>query len=206
MVAAAAVLGEDVRKRLPFTAGVRALSTEPAELLANTTWKPSLTVTGLDGLAALQNAGNVIAPRLAVKLSFRLPPPTNPEPIAQLLKKTLETDPPYNARVRFSSGPDMGGWDAPPLEPWLEQSLARASLEAFGKEAMYLGAGGSIPFMGMLGQRFPRTQFMVTGVLGPLSNAHGPNEFLHIETGIRVTQCVSLVLAEHAVRRTTKAS
>jgi acetylornithine deacetylase/succinyl-diaminopimelate desuccinylase-like protein len=206
IVAAAAVLGEEVRNRLPFAAGVRPLSTDPAELIVNTTWKPSLTITGLDGLASLQNAGNVLVPRLAVKLSFRLPPTSDPEPIAALLKKTLETDPPYNARVRFSSGPDMGGWDAPPFEPWLEQSLRRASLDVFGKEAMYLGAGGSIPFMGMLGERFPRTQFMVTGVLGPLSNAHGPNEFLHIETGIRVTQCVSLVLAEHAARRVTTAS
>ena len=205
IVAAAAALGDEVRGRLPFTAGVRALSTDPVELLVNTTWKPSLTITGLDGLSAVQNAGNVLGPRLSAKLSFRLPPTSDPAPITRLLKRTLEADPPYNARVSFSAGPDMGGWDAPPLEPWLEQSLARASREYFGKEAMYLGAGGSIPFMGMLGARFPRTQFLVTGVLGPLSNAHGPNEFLHIETGIKVTQCVSQVLAEHAVRQVTKA-
>lgn len=206
IAAAAAVLGDAVRTRLPFAPGVRPLSTDPVELLANSTWKPSLTVTGLEGLPTLQNAGNVLVPEVSVKLSFRLPPTTDPAPIAALLKRTLEADPPYNASVRFNSGPDMGGWDAPPFDPWLEQSLARASRDFFGKEAMYLGAGGSIPFMGMLGQRFPHTQFMVTGVLGPLSNAHGPNEFLHIETGIKVTQCVSQVLADHAVRQAAKAA
>ncbi|HZF26613.1 MAG TPA: M20 family metallopeptidase [Steroidobacteraceae bacterium] len=206
IAAAASVLGEQVRGRLPFAAGVRPLSTDPVELLVNTTWKPSLTVIGMDGLPALQNAGNVLVPRLSVKLSFRLPPTSDPAPIGQLLKKTLEEDPPYNARVRFVAGPAMGGWDAPALAPWLEQSLARASRDYFGQDAMYLGAGGSIPFMGMLGERFPRTQFLVTGVLGPLSNAHGPNEFLHIATGIKVTQCVSQVLADHAVRQITKAS
>jgi hypothetical protein len=65
---------------------------------------------------------------------------------------------------------------------------------------MYMGTGGSIPFMGMLGARFPDAQFLVTGLLGPNSNAHGPNEFLHIETGKRLTACVSHVLKDHFER------
>ena len=70
-------------------------------------------------------------------------------------------------------------------------------LSYFGKGAMCQGTGGSIPFMSMLGEKFPRAQFLITGVLGPESNAHGPNEFLHVPTGVRLTACVAQVLAEH---------
>jgi acetylornithine deacetylase/succinyl-diaminopimelate desuccinylase-like protein len=78
--------------------------------------------------------------------------------------------------------------------------MQAASRAFFGRDAMYMGTGGSIPFMGMLGERFPGTQFLVTGVLGPQSNAHGPNEFLHIDTARRLTACVAQVLTDHAVR------
>jgi acetylornithine deacetylase/succinyl-diaminopimelate desuccinylase-like protein len=206
IAAAAAVLGDEVAARLPFATGVRPLSTDPVELLINTTWKPSLTITGIDGVPAVQNAGNVLVPQVSVKLSFRLPPTADPALIAKLVTRTLEFEPPYTSKVNFTAGSAMPGWDAPPLEPWLEQSLMRASRDYFGRDAMHLGSGGSIPFMGMLGERFPKTQFMVTGVLGPHSNAHGPNEFLHIQTGVKVTQCVSQVLADHGARRITRAS
>ena len=79
--------------------------------------------------------------------------------------------------------------------------MAEASEAAFGAPARSLGEGGSIPFMGMLGHRFPEAQFLLTGVLGPGSNAHGPNEFLHVATGQRVTACVAHVLDAHARRR-----
>ena len=72
---------------------------------------------------------------------------------------------------------------------------------AFGAPARAMGEGGSIPFMGMLGDRFPEAQFLLTGVLGPGSNAHGPNEFLHLPTGKRLTACVAHVLDAHARRR-----
>ena len=205
VAAAAAVLGDEVAARLPFVASARPLSTDPVELLINTTWKPSLTITGIDGLPALRDAGNVLVPQVSVKLSFRLPPTSEPARIAKLLTATLEANPPYGAGVSFTPDSAMGGWDAPPFEPWLAQSVLRASRNFFGKDAMHLGSGGSIPFMGMLGERFPKTQFLVTGVLGPHSNAHGPNEFLHIETGVKVTQCVSQVLADHAARQITRA-
>jgi hypothetical protein len=81
---------------------------------------------------------------------------------------------------------------------WLEESITSASRRVFGAEAVHLGCGGTIPFMGMLGKQFPRTQFFITGVLGPQSNAHGPNEFLHIGYAKQLTACVSLVLADHA--------
>ena len=63
-----------------------------------------------------------------------------------------------------------------------------------------MGEGGTIPFMAMLGRRFPDAQFLITGVLGPRSNAHGPNEFLHIEYAKRLTACVAEIIAAHAAR------
>jgi len=200
VAATAAVLGDGVRERMPFAPGVQPVSNDPFDLLINSTWKPALAITGIDGLPALANAGNVLVPQLQAKLSFRLAPTTDPKAAAQLIKRTLEENPPYGARVSFEVGSAMGGWNAPAVDPWLEEAMHAASRSHFGREAMFMGTGGSIPFMGMLGERFPQTQFLVTGVLGPHSNAHGPNEFLDIATARRVTACTADVLAAHARR------
>jgi acetylornithine deacetylase/succinyl-diaminopimelate desuccinylase-like protein len=198
--AAAAVLGESVFARFPLLPGMRAVSNDPYELLLNNNWRPTLSVTGADGLPPFQSAGNVLRPQTTLKLSFRLPPTLAPAVAAAALQRTLERDPPYGARVSFKVESAMGGWNAPTLAPWLGQSIQTASQAFFGHDAMYMGTGGSIPFMGMLGEKFPGTQFLVTGVLGPQSNAHGPNEFLHLECARRLTGCVSRVLADHAAR------
>ena len=198
--AAAAVLGESVHAKFPLMPGMRPVSNDPLELLLNNNWRPTLSVTGADGLPAFRSAGNVLRPHTTLKLSFRLPPTLAPATAATAIQRTLERDPPYGAHVSFKVESAMGGWNAPTFAPWLEQSMQSASREFFGRDAMYMGTGGSIPFMGMLGERFPGTQFLVTGVLGPQSNAHGPNEFLHIETARRITACVARVLADHAAR------
>jgi acetylornithine deacetylase/succinyl-diaminopimelate desuccinylase-like protein len=137
----------------------------------------------------------------ALVLSFRLPPSTDPDAAAKAVKQVLESAPPDGARVSFDIESSMGGWDAPATAPWLATAVQSASKNFFGRDAMYMGTGGSIPFMGMLSEKFPRTQFLVTGVLGPHSNAHGPNEFLDIATGKKVTACVAQVVAAHAVSR-----
>jgi acetylornithine deacetylase/succinyl-diaminopimelate desuccinylase-like protein len=199
--AAAAVLGDSVFSKFPLMPGMRPVSNDPFELLLNNNWRPTLSVTGADGLPAFRSAGNVLRPQTTLKLSFRLPPALAPAAAAAAITRTLERDPPYGARVSFRIESAMGGWNAPRFAPWLEQSMRDASQAFFGRDAMYMGTGGSIPFMGMLGERFPGTQFLVTGVLGPQSNAHGPNEFLHLECARRVTGCVSRVLADHAVQR-----
>jgi acetylornithine deacetylase/succinyl-diaminopimelate desuccinylase-like protein len=196
--AAAAVLGETVQSKFPLLPGMRAVSNDPFELLLNNTWRPTLSVTGADGLPPFRSAGNVLRPYTSLKLSFRLPPTTDPAVAAAAVKKTLEQEPPYGAQVEFEVESAMGGWNAPALAPWLEGSMQRASQAYFGRDSMFMGTGGSIPFMGMLGERFPETQFLVTGVLGPNSNAHGPNEFLHIDTARKLTACVANVLADHA--------
>jgi acetylornithine deacetylase/succinyl-diaminopimelate desuccinylase-like protein len=198
--AAAGVLGANVHEKMPFVPGMRPTSDDPVELLLASTLKPTLSVTGVDGIPSLENAGNVLRPFTALKLSFRLPPGVDAQRAAVAVKQTLERDPPYGAQVTFEVGSAMGGWDAPQTEPWLERACQSASRNFFGRDAMYMGVGGTIPFMGMLAEKFPRTQFLVTGVLGPQSNAHGPNEFLDIETGKRVTACVAEIIAAHARR------
>jgi acetylornithine deacetylase/succinyl-diaminopimelate desuccinylase-like protein len=195
-----AVLGEEIAGKLPFAPGVRALSDSPVELALNNTWRPTLAVTGAAGLPALENAGNVLLPRLELKLSFRLPPTADAAVAASVVKRVLESNPPYGARIRFDVDSSLAGWDAPPVAPWLERSMQEASRATFGGDAMYQGTGGSIPFIGMLGQRFPETQFLVTGVLGPHANAHGPNEFLHLACAQHLTVCVAKVIEAHFVR------
>jgi len=198
--AAAAVLGNTVFAKFPLVPGMRPMSNDPFELLLNNTWRPTLSVTGADGLPPFGSAGNVLRPHTTLKLSFRLSPTMNPGQAAASIQRALERDPPYGTHVTFKVESAMGGWNAPALAPWLERSMQAASQAFFGRDAMYMGTGGSIPFMGMLGERFPGTQFLVTGVLGPKSNAHGPNEFLHLETARRLTAAVSRVLADHAAR------
>jgi acetylornithine deacetylase/succinyl-diaminopimelate desuccinylase-like protein len=198
--AAAATLGEQAWRRLPFVDGAEPVSNSPWELLVNNTWRPSLAVTGADGLPAVKDAGNVLLPQVSAKLSFRLPPTCEPAAAARSVQEVLETDPPYGAEVTFKVSSSLGGWNAPTLEPWLLESMQRASQAAFGRDVMYLGTGGSIPFIGMLAERFPGVQFLVTGVLGPNSNAHGPNEFLHLDCARRLTLAVAQVLADHQAR------
>jgi acetylornithine deacetylase/succinyl-diaminopimelate desuccinylase-like protein len=201
--AAAAALAGTVAGKLPFASGMHAVSDDPTELLINSTWRATLAVTGAAGLPALESAGNVLLPQITLKLSLRLPPTCDADAAAAALRRTLEADPPYGAQVRFEADAPAGGWNAPPFAPWLETALQRSSRAVFGREALHVGCGGTIPFMGMLGERFPQTQFFVTGVLGPQANAHGPNEFLHIEYAKRLTTCVAHVLAEHGSRPVT---
>ncbi len=173
---------------------------EKVELILNRTWRPQLAITGADGLPALDNAGNVLRPHTAVKLSLRLPPTLDCEKAKKIVEQLLEKDPPYGARVTVALGKAGDGWNAPPLSAWLAEAVSQASQHYYGKPCAYMGEGGSIPFMGMLGEKFPDAQFLITGVLGPHSNAHGPNEFLHIPTGKRVTMVVAEVLARHGER------
>jgi acetylornithine deacetylase/succinyl-diaminopimelate desuccinylase-like protein len=197
---AATVLGDEVWNKFPWHEGTRPIATDPVELLLNRTWRPALAITGARGLPDLVDAGNVLRPITAVKISMRIPPMCDGARAIKALKEKLEADPPYGARVRFEAEKAAEGWNAPALEPWLETSVAAASKAHFGKEAVYMGEGGTIPFMGMLGKKFPAAQFLITGVLGPHSNAHGPNEFLHIPMGKKLTACVAQVIEDHTKR------
>lgn len=193
---AARVLGGAIVDDFPLLDGVHVLADDPVELLLNNSWRPALAVTGQDGMPSVEKAGNVLLPQLRYKLSLRLPPTLEAEQAAATVQQVLESDSPFGARVTVSAN-GTNGWNAPPLAPWLAQATDASSEEFFGKEACALGLGGSIPFMAMLGERFPQAQFLITGVLGPHSNAHGPNEFLHVPYAKKLTCCLARVVAAH---------
>ena len=197
---AAQALGDEVYTKFPFAKGMKPSTADTTELVLRRTWRPALSVTGFEGAPPPDKAGNVLRPFTAAKLSMRLPPTVDAVKAADQMKRILETDPPYGAKVDFHFEEPGTGWNAPATAPWLADALAQASQTSFGQPMATMGEGGSIPFMAMLGKKFPQAQFVVTGVLGPNSNAHGPNEFLHIPTAKRVTEVVAQVLAAHGSR------
>ncbi len=192
----AKVLGDTVYSDWPMMPGMKPMGDDLAELILNNTWRPNLAVVGGDGLPASAGAGNVLRAFTTLKLSLRLPPRADPVRALAKVKQVLESDPPYGAAVRFDPEGPGSGWDAPPLAPWLDKALDESSKTYFGKPACFMGEGGSIPFMAMLGEKFPKAQFLITGVLGPQSNAHGPNEFLHIPAAKKLTCCTAHVLSK----------
>ncbi len=203
--ATAAILKDEVYKRFPWACGadgalVLPTTTDPVQVLLNRTWRPTLSVTGVDGFPDLGNAGNVLRPHTAFKLSLRLPPLIDGNEASLQLKTLLEDNAPYNAKVTFHPDGRAGqlgatGWNAPDLAPWLERTLNDASNAHFGAPLGYIGQGGTIPLMSMLQKGFPSAQMMVCGVLGPKSNAHGPNEFLHVPYAKKLTAAVAQVVA-----------
>jgi len=201
--AAGEILGDSIWKQFPWVgcnhgpdahAHAMPTTTDPVEAILARTWRPALSVTGAEHLPGIAAGGNVLRPKTSLKLSLRIPPTVDGERAAALMRKVLESDPPYGARVSFSGGHGATGWNAPPTANWLRQAVDMASQAAWGRPAAWMGEGGTIPFMSMLGEKFPDAQFLITGVLGPQSNAHGPNEFLHIDAVKRLTAAVAGVL------------
>lgn len=207
--ATAAILGEEVYKRFPWahydcggsTTFALPTTTDPVQALLNRTWTPTLSVTGAEGFPALKDAGNVLRPYTAFKLSLRLPPLVDAGQAVQELKALLEDNAPYQAKVTFEHGGGATGWNAPSTTPWFERALNEASEAHFGAPCGYIGQGGTIPLMNMLSEGFPQAQMMVCGVLGPKSNAHGPNEFLHVPYAKRLTASVAHVIAAMAAEQ-----
>jgi len=201
--ATADILGDEVYKRFPWahydcggaTQSVLPTTTDPLQALLNRTWMPTLSVTGAEGFPAMKDAGNVLRPFTAFKLSLRLPPLVEAASAVQALKALLEDNAPYQAKVTFETSGGATGWNAPDTAPWFEQALNEASQAHFGAGCGYIGQGGTIPLMNMLSRGFPKAQMMVCGVLGPKSNAHGPNEFLHVPYAKKLTAAVAQVIA-----------
>jgi acetylornithine deacetylase/succinyl-diaminopimelate desuccinylase-like protein len=201
--ATAAILGDEVYKRFPWahydcggaTTFALPTTTDPVQALLNRTWTPTLSVTGAEGFPSLKDAGNVLRPYTAFKLSLRLPPLVDAAQAVAEMKALLEDNAPYQAQVTFESNGGATGWNAPDTLPWFEQALNASSQAHFGAGVGYIGQGGTIPLMNMLSAGFPKAQMMVCGVLGPKSNAHGPNEFLHVPYAKKLTAAVAEVMA-----------
>jgi acetylornithine deacetylase/succinyl-diaminopimelate desuccinylase-like protein len=192
--ATADLLGDKSIETVPYANGAGPMVDDNTEALLAKTWRPALSYIGVDGMPATGAAGNVLRPRTALKLSMRIPPTAEPQEVVSELKATLEADPPYGAEVTFADADGAPGWNAPDLAPWLKDALNAASEAQFGQQLQLYGEGGTIPFMGMLGDQFPEAQFVITGVLGPESNAHGPNEFLDVAYAEKLTCCLAQVL------------
>jgi acetylornithine deacetylase/succinyl-diaminopimelate desuccinylase-like protein len=196
--ATATIMGDTVVDKYPFAGSTAPMLAAGGEALLNRTWRPALSLIGADGLPAIANAGNVLRPQTALALSLRLPPLVDGGAATKAMKTLLEADPPHGANVTFDASQGASGWSAPPTAAWLAAALDAASQAVYGKPMAAMGEGGTIPFMAMLGKQFPQAQFLITGVLGPHSNAHGPNEFLHIPYAKKLTACVAHVIAAHA--------
>lgn len=193
---ASLVLKEQVYKKFPFTDNMQPSQKDLTELVLNRTWRAALSITGAEGLPEISKAGNVLRPSTTLKLSLRLPPTVDAKLAAKSLKTLLEENPPYSAKVEYTLEDAASGWNAPAMTPHLVKLLDEASSVFYTQPALAMGEGGSIPFMGMLGETFPKAQFVITGVLGPNSNAHGPNEFIHVEYAKKLTACIFHILAE----------
>ena len=198
--------GDPAADELPVVEGLEVMGRDGADRLVRRTWEPALSVIGIDGIPSPGEAANVVRPGTTVVIGVRLPPTVSSAVAGHQLVETLTADPPSGAKVTVTESSLANGWVAPPLQPWLRDAVAAASIETFGREPGFVGEGGSIPFLASLGARFPSVQFLATGVLGPGSNAHGPDESLHLPTASKLCDVVAAVVAAHAEWRLTEKS
>ncbi len=190
-------LGDPAGSELPLLEGLQLMGRDGADRLVRRTWEPSLSVIGMDGIPAPHDAANVVRPSTTAVIGVRLPPTVDSAAGARGLVRALTSNPPCGATVTATEI-HADGWVAPPLQPWLRDALYASSIKVFGKEPSFTGEGGSIPFLASLGRRFEAVQFLATGVLGPGSNAHGPDESLHLPTAARLCDVVADVVEHHA--------
>jgi len=176
----------------PVVDGLHLLGADARARLAARTWGAALEVVGADGLPKPRDAGSVLRPSTTLKLALRLPPDVDAQAACDALISAIRTD--EGAHVTIDVVGMAQGWVAPPLDADVAATLDRVSKERFGRAAGAVGEGGSIPFLADLQKGFPGVQFVATGVLGPHSNAHGPNESLHIPTAKAVTHLVAELL------------
>ena len=191
------ILNNEVVEEFPWKDNMKPSTNDNVEGVLRRTWKPAVSIVGVDGMPSTANAGNVLRPYTTLQLSMRIPPTASAKKAVRAMKKVLSENIPYDATVELQFEKAGEGWNAPESKPWLLDAIDKASKEYFGQMACSMGEGGSIPFMGMLGKQFPEAQFVITGVLGPQSNAHGPNEFLHISFAKRLTCCISSIIADY---------
>jgi acetylornithine deacetylase/succinyl-diaminopimelate desuccinylase-like protein len=188
----AAVAAEFPDGSYPTVDGLRLLGQTQVDRLIAKAWAPALEVTGMDGIPAARDGGNVLRPFTAAKFSLRLPPDVDAQLAGDALIAAITTD--EGAHVTIDLETPASGWISPPLPDEVADSLSRSSQACFGRDPGYFGEGGTIPFLADLQRSFPTTPIVATGVLGPHSNAHGPNEFLHLPMAKAVTYAVAELL------------
>ena len=192
------ILGSTISDCFPWKAGVVPVVDDPVEKLLNKTWRPTLTVTGADGLPPTASAGNVLRRSTTLKLSVRLPPTVDSAEATAYLRAELTRDPPYGAHVEVTGDHSGSGWEAPPEPAWLLAAMNDASQAFYGNDAGFIGEGWSIPFLKMLNNRYPAAGMICAGVLDGFANAHGPNESFDIAYAKKLSACIGFILAQHA--------
>ena len=190
------ILGNEVVEEFPWKNGMKPSTNDNVEGVLRRTWRPALSIVGSDGMPSTANAGNVLRPYTTLQLSMRIPPMVDPKKAVDAIEKILKDDIPYGASVELEFEEAAEGWNAPESKTWLLDAIEKASKRYFNQMPCTIGEGGTIPFMAMLGKQFPEAQFVITGVLGPQSNAHGPNEFLHIPFAKNLTCCISSIITD----------
>ena len=189
-------VGVEVDSEFPWVENMEPSTKDKIEGVLRKTWRPALSVVGANGSPLCENAGNVLRPYTELQLSIRIPPLVDHNKAKTSILSALTSDPPYDSKITLSFDEPASGWNAPETKSWLSKSIMSASKSIFNHPSCSIGEGGTIPFMAMLGKQFPEAQFVITGVLGPASNAHGPNEFLHIPYAKKLTACISLILKD----------
>ena len=190
------ILGNEVVEEFPWKNGMKPSTDDNVEGVLRRTWRPALSIVGSDGMPSTANAGNVLRPYTTLQLSMRIPPMVDPKKAVDAIEKILKDDIPYGASIELEFEEAAEGWNAPESKTWLLEAIEKASKNYFNQMPCTIGEGGTIPFMAMLGKQFPEAQFVITGVLGPQSNAHGPNEFLHIPFAKNLTCCISSIITD----------
>jgi acetylornithine deacetylase/succinyl-diaminopimelate desuccinylase-like protein len=190
------ILGDEVIDEFPWKNNMNPSTDDNVEGVLRRTWRPALSIVGSDGLPPTANAGNVLRPYTTLQLSMRIPPTTDASKAKEKINSVLLDNVPYQAKISLDFEEAACGWNAPETSSWLLEAIEKASNKYYGEDPCSIGEGGTIPFMAMLGEQFPKAQFVITGVLGPHSNAHGPNEFLHIPFAKKLTCCISSIISD----------
>lgn len=194
---AAAALSTSVYEGIPLVPGAEPLSTDVTELLVNKTWRPAVSVIGVSGFPAAETAGNAMVPEITVRISVRTPPATDINKCINEMREKITVDSPHGVELEFVLGEHVDSWVSPELSAPVAQAISDASTAYFGNDAVYLGEGGGIGFVPLMSKMFPKAQFVLTGLVGPDSNAHAANESMHIPTAKKITCCIAHILQAH---------
>ncbi len=192
--ATAQILGTSVTSEFPWHNATRACHEDIFESLIERGFQPKLCVVGADGLPPCNQAGRVMRDKTSLALSLRTPPELDTQAALEVVTEILTQNPPYCADVTITDGSTGNGWSAKLGCRWFDRALQDACQDVFGLAPAYNCDGASIPILNLMQSHFPDAQMLVTGVLGPGSNAHGPDEMLKLDYLEKLTGVIARLL------------
>lgn len=189
-------MGDQIWKTAPLLENVQPKYGNNDAILIQSTWKPSLTIIGIDGIPSIQNAGNVIQGSVSLRLSFRIPPGIDIDNALQSINDCFTQNIPYGCSVTWNSLEYLPGWCAPSHSVKYEKLFHDAGEQVFEEKTLACGQGASIGFIPKFEKLFPKTEIILIGVLGPQSNAHSPNEALNVLYTQKLIETIAIVLSK----------